>query len=217
VLNIKVVSLILCVSLLAACAPSQTTIQTAIAKTQAAWTPTSTFTPPPTPTPSPTPIPLSAINLEPILILPGDLPAGYSGAQIGEPPEGYSDIKGYENAIYQQFESNGSSAGGVSIFLYESIDKRDSAYSLITDRFGISSNDSGFTVIVGQLSGVGEKALYVTMETSISFFSIKVADLAFVRCHALVSIRMIDTLNVDYLSAYSIRLDKRLQSIACSP
>lgn len=36
----------------------------------------------PTPTATPTPIPLSDIDLEPILIQSGDLPAGYSGSQV---------------------------------------------------------------------------------------------------------------------------------------
>lgn len=46
--------LITIVLLLAACAPSVTTIQTAISETQAVWTPIPTYTPQPTYTPKPT-------------------------------------------------------------------------------------------------------------------------------------------------------------------
>ena len=59
----KFAILILAVFLLAACAPSSQAIQTAIAQTEAAWTPTptstysATFTPQPTSTPTLQPIP----------------------------------------------------------------------------------------------------------------------------------------------------------------
>ena len=54
---------------LAACAPSQTSIQTAVAQTLAVI-------------PTPTPIPFSALQLDSQLIQPGDLPAGCVGGQI---------------------------------------------------------------------------------------------------------------------------------------
>jgi len=50
----KVISILIALVFLSACAPSQQTIQTAIAKTQAAWTPVPTQTAYPTLTPQPT-------------------------------------------------------------------------------------------------------------------------------------------------------------------
>jgi hypothetical protein len=56
-MNEKRVTIIICLAtiLLAACAPSPQAIETAMAKTQAAWTPTPTFTSTPTPRPTFTP------------------------------------------------------------------------------------------------------------------------------------------------------------------
>ena len=59
----KVILLITTIMLLAACAPSPKAIQTAVAMTQAAWTPTTTSTPLSTLTPSPIPIPILTLTI----------------------------------------------------------------------------------------------------------------------------------------------------------
>ena len=179
-------------------------------------TPMPTSTPTPIPTPTPTPIPLSEINLEPIVFLSGDLPAGFSGAQIRDtPPTMFDGIVGFENSIYQQFERNDKGAGGVTILLYDLIDQREVAYSIIVGGFGKSGDDAGVKTTVAELPGVGEKAMYVTIEASVSGISLNNVDLVFTRCHSVVHIRMTDTANVDYISAYAKRLDKRLTELIC--
>jgi hypothetical protein len=179
-------------------------------------TPTATLIPTPLSTPSPTPISLSDIDLEPMIILSGDLPAGYSGAQIRDtPPVMFAEIRGYENTIYQQFERNGKGAGGVTIFLFDLIDQRETAYSLIVDGFGKTENTSATKTRVAELSGVGEKAMYVTIEASVAGITVDNIDLVFARCHSVVHVRMTDTASVDYISAYAKRLDKRLAEVIC--
>jgi hypothetical protein len=179
-------------------------------------TPTPTSTPTPLPVPTPTPVLLSEINLEPIIILSGDLPIGYSGAQISDtPPEMYDGIEGCENYIRQQIGRNGKSAGNVSIFLCDLINQRDVIYSLIVDGFGESSDESGIKGTVAELPGIGEKAMYATIEGSVAGISVDVVDFVFVRCHSVVQILMTDTANVDYISAYAKRLDKRLTELIC--
>src|SRR5258707_1185607 len=88
--------------LVAACSPSEGAVQTAIARTESAK-PTATSLPAattaptvaPTPTPqlipsasatatlTPTVRPATAQDIEPLLFRSGDLPAGFSGGQIG--------------------------------------------------------------------------------------------------------------------------------------
>jgi len=173
-------------------------------------------TPTALPTLTPSPVPLSEINLEPILIISGDLPAGYSGAQIRTtPPEMFNNITNFNNAIYQQFEKDGKSAGGVAIFLFESVDNADIAFQKIVGGFGESGESANLKTTVENISNVGEKATVVTIETSLSGLSMKFTDFAFVRCHAIVHIRMSDTVNADYLTGYGIRLDKRLSELVC--
>jgi len=106
-----------------ACQPSAEAIQKAIKETQSA-APTATPIPTNTPIPTSTPILLSDIDLSAIAIVAGDLPAGYSPAQIrSDPPKMFSGVKNYENIINQQFENKGdtAAAGGVTIFLFNEL------------------------------------------------------------------------------------------------
>ena len=164
----------------------------------------------------PTPIPLSEIDLESIIIVPGDLPAGFSGAQVRDtPPEMFDDIRNSENMIYQQFEKGGEAAGGVTIFLFNLISERDIAYQRIIDGFGKSGENSEVKTTVEDAPNIGEKAMYMTIEASVLGIVINNEDLAFARCHAVIHIRMGKTANVDYLTAYANRLDKRLTQLVC--
>jgi hypothetical protein len=104
-------------------------------------TPVPTDTPTPVPTDTPTPVPLSGIDLEPILIQSGDLPAGYSGAQVRSVLPGMFDgLPETDNSVYQQFEKDGGPAGGIAIALYESLDDQVKAYQIILD--GMLTEDS---------------------------------------------------------------------------
>jgi hypothetical protein len=59
----KIIPVIIIFMLLVACASSPQAIQTAVAMTQAAWTPTTTSTPLPTLTPSPIPTPILTLTI----------------------------------------------------------------------------------------------------------------------------------------------------------
>lgn len=76
--------LLICTLLLVACQPSAEAVEKAIAQTQTA-SPTETHTP------TPTPIPLEEIDLSEMIFQEGDLPAGYSPAQIRS--EGTAETK----------------------------------------------------------------------------------------------------------------------------
>jgi hypothetical protein len=210
----KKFSVILIALLLVACAPSPQAIQAAIAQTQSAWTPI--------PTPTSTLIPLSKIDLKSILVLPEDLPAGFSGANVSDPPSGFNVISGYTYGIYQQFERGEDPSGGVAVFLYDTIEARDWDYSILVKK---SIDDGSFdttlsTLIVstnGQVPKVGERATYVTVLGSSMGIDLTSTDLFVARCHALISIRMSGIGEVDPLSTYARKLDNRLQPIVCRP
>lgn len=178
--------------------------------------PTPTPVPTATPSPTPTPIPLSEIDLEPILILPGDLPAGFSGAQIRDVlPEMFATLPDSDNQIYQQFERNGRAAGGVAVMLYESSDDIDGAYSLLLEGFGEPSNEAGITVERQAVPDVGEQAETVTIEGTLLGVTLDSVDLAFIRCSAVVHIRLVGTALLAEASSYARRLDERLAGLVC--
>jgi len=205
--RLSVICLLACTMLLAACGqstPSPEMIQTAIAQTQAAL-PTQTAIP------TPTPIPLSEINLEDILILPGDLPSGYAGSQISDsPPENVVD---YEQYIKQKLEKNGIETGFVWVILYDTPEKVKAGYAAWSD-YGLSSKEDNFTTTVSSIEGLGEEAKYFMMDGEIAILSLDMTEISFVRCHAFVRINM-KTDDVESVLNYADRLDKRLSELVC--
>jgi len=152
------------------------------------------------------------IDLESILIRPGDLPAGYSGAQIREQvPEMFSELPRGDASIYQQLAKNGNSAGGITIFLYSQSAHVSKAYSLIVSGFGASEDNSLFKKVTQSLPDIGEKCTVTAMKGKQPYIQ-DACDLAFVRSSAVVHIRMSNTAEVD-IASYAKRLDKRLQNL----
>lgn len=165
---------------------------------------------------TPMPMPLSEVDLEPILILPGDLPAGLSGAQVRDSlPEMFDEPPEAENQIYQQFQREGKAAGGVAVTLYESNADLDAAYTLLLGGFGDSDIDSSVTVERKVVSDVGERAETVTLQGTILGIVFDSVDLAFVRCGAVVHTRMSGSANLIDIVSYARRLDERLTSLVC--
>ena len=185
------------VFLLCACAPSENTVNTAIAQTQAAI-------PTDTPIPTATPIPFSAFDLEDLLIQQNDLPAGYSGAQVGNTaPEMFGGIPKADYIIYQQFQKNGESAGGVTVFLYESIQSVDKAYQVIAVGMGNTE----------PVAGDWEKGELVIF--SISAINFTAIDVLYADCHSAVHIRLSDIDNKQHVINYAKRLNERLSPLVC--
>lgn len=178
--------------------------------------PTQTPTPTATPSPTPTPIPLSEIDLEPILILPGDLPAGFAGAQTRQViPEMFLALPEAQNHINRQFERNGDGAGSVTVLLYESSNDVDEAYSTIVQGFAEPRNIEGMNVQRQLVPDLGEKAEANTMEGELLGVVLDFTDLAFTRCSALVHIRMKGTAEIIEVASYAKRLDARLSDLVC--
>lgn len=160
---------------------------------------------PPAPTSLPTAIPLSAIDLEPLLIQSGDLPAGITGAQVRDtPPKMFDGMPKAAKAIYQQFARGTDQIGGVSVFLYEKDTDRDQGYGFILG----GMNTAQVT------EGVGEQAVIAgpSKETAAV---LNFSDLLLRRCRAIAHIRMTGKDTAEAVTAYAKRLDTRLSEVVC--
>ena len=202
--------LVVLASILAGCsyAPSENTIQTAIAKTQTAQ-PTNTITPEPTDTSTPTPVPLENLDLEQIIFMTGDLPSQYKFSVLDE---GLSKIAPFylltnfpkPDAITTLSIDNTTSGlfipvpSQVVILLYNDLEERDDGYTAL-----INYKWAGYPV--KPLAKTGERAVYINYGLITGFEYV-----VFERCNALVYIGTdADTVN------YAQRLDRRLAKLVC--
>lgn len=175
-------------------------------------------------------VPLSNINLEALVLQPGDLPASIPGGPIEHTaPGAYLKLPVADNIIHQYFERDGEIKGGsVTISLYESNSDLERAYNLIVDDMGNSGvSDPPKPGTLGelirfreerkiqQLPGIGYKATALQSVISSSGKELNSSHIAFVRCHALATIRMGNPADINVVADYAKRLDKRLTLVAC--
>lgn len=147
---------------------------------------------------------LADVQLEPLLVQSGDLPAGVGGAQVREtPPEMFNALTVGEQRIYQQLERSSSPAGGVAVFLYSDAEARTKAYVTLSEGLGETARDA---------PGIGEEARVSALDFP---GIIKSTDLLFRRCAAVVHIRISGDTDTAPITAYAERLDKRLQEAVC--
>ena len=146
---------------------------------------------------------LKTVNLEPTLIQDGDLPAGFTGAQVNDilPPM-FQTVPAPTKALYQGFQRNGDVAGGVTVLLYDADADRDVTYVASVKGFGGDGRSQ---------TDVGERASILAKDVQ----SFSFVDLVFVRCHAVAHIRFIGTSKPGDATAYARRLDQRLTPLVC--
>ena len=182
----------LAIFMFAACGPSdaeiQAKVQASIAQTQAAI-PTATL------------IPFSALDLESILITSGDLPAGYEAAQIRNKLSDFSKaVPAPDYFISQSLSYNGNIGGLVEVLVYDDISNVQTAYKIAVNNLpGDKTNLK-----------IGEGG-----QVASTYFIMSTASLAFIRCHAVVSMQFMGTTNTDDAISYAMRLDERLTSMVC--
>jgi len=159
--------------------------------------------------------PLAELNLEALVVQPGDLPIGVNAAQVLDVAPGMFDGMAIaDQTLIQQLSVSDEQAGGIAIFLYESIFDANEAYRFI---------ESGMSTNLEEVSSIGEKAIVTFMEKQVIKVqgnSLEVgsdsSDLLFSRCHAVVHIRIsVDGLTKTKIEAYAKRLDKRLAPVVC--
>lgn len=208
-----------------ACAPSQASISTAIAETQAAVptqtpAPTSTVVPTLAPTPTVTPIPLADLDLVPLLVQSGDLPAGVGTGQVlrgidivarGMPDADY--------AIRLQFSKDEEGLGAVTVWLYA---KPEIVIEAYREQSGRLMELDDFELV----ADIGDHAVGVPPAVSAaraleasglgSYMDSLIGELVFVRCHAVVHIALpYSTGNLIPMASYARALDERLAPVVC--
>ena len=197
-------------------APSGDAIQTAIAQTQVAQ-PTNTFVPIPTDTPAPeptnSPVPLGELDIESILLMPGDLPSNYKLSVFYDEIPGLilfsnsSNIPTPDAVTAMDIDDTKAidfygdlKLNRVVVMLYNDLTQRDIAYQVLSDPANYRDK------LVNPLSGVGDNAVSIPEMV----FTASYKYVVFTRCKALVFIHTTgDTAN------YAQRLDERLTPLVC--
>src|SRR5581483_6727864 len=157
----------------------------------------------------------SAPKVEDLLVEQGDLPDGFSGGQIADTrPKMFDKLPYGEKEVHQKFQRSQEAAGGVSIFIYKAQGDLERANNQVVTGFGQAMDSYGVKSERHVLSNVGEKAegtfaIYTTMQSRFTN-----GEVAFVRCGALVHIRLSDT-PWDQITTYANRLDERLRPRLC--
>lgn len=154
------------------------------------------------------PAPIVDINLDPLLVIDGDLPERYQyqGQQI-KPffPSTIDYLPEPVNIASRSFRINNYESDGITIALYEDEIRANSALSSLIDaeilKLPVENFPGAFMLIRYPKGGV------------------TLVRLGFVRCNALVYIEIIDTETytnvIDTTVAYGLRVNKRLESTIC--
>jgi hypothetical protein len=145
-------------------------------------------------------VPLADLDLAPLLVQSGDLPAGLNGAQIENTmPTGLRGFPTPVKAIDQHLQRNGDTAGHVVVLLYEADSDVESAFRVAVGEGKTSDPQHG----VGDVARIWQPNEIKTRSR-----------LAFTRCHAYVDITF-GQATIDEVTAYAKRLDQRLQPLTC--
>lgn len=171
--------------------------------------PTPTAAPAPTVIPTPTQIPLSQLDIESLLVGDGDLPEDLVPDIItNDNAVGAVEELGRADAVFTQyFLLEGGEGGGVSVFLFESLDDVQAAFVKVSTLMNAPAAD--YTV--------GEQArienFFIPVMPDIP--PIESSRLVFTRCHALAAIQFPRADDLDALSRYGQMLDGRIQPLVC--
>lgn len=202
----KKMILLTLVLFLSACAPSEEAIQTVMAQTQAAFTPTPKTIPSSTPEPTPTLIPFSELNLEDILLLPGDLPDEFTMQQISSeyPYLHFPANITPDQVLQMKLRAGDYASDGVVIILFKSIDDVTEIYPKAKTLWKVYNSD--------EVTDVGEN---VSANTDI-IMGVRSSQILFTRCNALVYIDLFSpSASLDVANIYAARLDERLSELVC--
>ena len=193
-------------AVLAACSsgPSQEQIQQTVEAASAA-----TIAARPTEVPTVTPIPLSDLDLEPIIIQDGDLPAKFSGQQITSvAPKQFKSMPQAVQVINRGFIADGYASDGTTVWLYSSSTDAKAAFEKAVEAL------SGKNV---PLENIGEIAMLSNQDTDFLGTPLVTTEVVFARCNAVAHVSLFgyqDSIP-DITTAYADRIDKRLSKLLC--
>ena len=164
----------------------------------------------PAPDATPTPIPLSQLNLESILVVEGDLPGDLvPDLKTNKNAVGAADeLDRAEIVFTQYFLLNGGEGGGVSVFLFESLEDVQAAFEKVSTMMNKPVD----------FSKVGERArmenFLIPLMPDVP--PIEGSRLIFVRCHALAVIQFPRADDLGAIAGYGRLLDERIQPLICT-
>jgi hypothetical protein len=149
------------------------------------------------------------VNLESVMLQPGDLPSSLFAGQVYSLPE--DEYFAYDTAYSQGINTkNGQRAGEVRVYLFPDARERDKMYDLLT----LMETQEG--IIVFETPLIGDAA---SAHQGMSGSDILHINLTFVECYAVANIELQTTddfvLNGNDIIAYAEKLATRLNSIAC--
>jgi hypothetical protein len=164
--------------------------------------PTATIIPTETIMPTATITPFSEMKLDDFLIQSGDLPAGYSGAQIRQKLSDIAKVATKADySINQQIAKGNDAVGSVDVLLYEDIESAKAAYIAIKKNM-IKRNITD--------PKIGNESL-----ASSTTLILEVVDVIFRQCNAVAHVQIMNTSKRDDVIAYMQRLSDRLKEISC--
>ncbi len=165
--------------------------------------------------PTPTTISLTAADLEPLLVQPGDLPGGRVGGQVRDTiPAIIENLPSSQQTILQTFEQAGRVDGWVGVRLYQKTTNADAAYQEVVQQMPLYPSATNTKRTLKTVDTLGEQATAAPppdIATTATY-------LTFVRCHAFIVMTFSDDVpdpEATAAIAYAKRLDKRIQPVVC--
>ena len=144
----------------------------------------------------------AAVDLEPLLVQPGDLPIGMGTGQMRDNPAvEVEDLPVAAQTVYRDFVRDDTPAGDVVVWRYTSRTDAEQAYGMIAEIMAGHAAPHGT---------IGERAKVHADTESAS----AVAAAVFVRCNVVASIVMYHS-DLETVQNYARRLYKRLQAAVC--
>ena len=144
----------------------------------------------------------SNVDLEPLLVQPGDLPSGMGTGQMRDNPAvDVENLPVAAQTVYRDFVRDENPAGDVVVWRYMSRPDAEQAYGTIAEIMEGHAAPHG---------AIGERAKVHADTESAS----AVAAVLFVRCNAVASIVLYPS-DLETVQNYARRLDKRLQAAVC--
>ncbi len=209
-MNYKFIAVISVISIIsAACTPSASLVQTAIAQTQAVMPSQTSITN--------TPSVSQHVDIENIILLPGDLPKEFVRGQTKNfiPKDFFRVPEGASKVINQEFEAEKLDISYVVILQYESLVDVNKVYDTVFTYLDKTKDYNKLDNIL-TIRGLGETSHIAGHDRDANDSKRSTVHVVFTRCNAFVYIYFkSDKVQTDSVAVYAQRLDSRLKPLIC--
>ncbi len=158
---------------------------------------------------------LSDVDLASIVLQPGDLPSSYSAGKVEHSePGAFKKLPKTKYVVNQLIEKKKEIVGCTTIFVYTEDWETDHAYWAMSEGLGEAGRPSSD---MQYIVGTGERAVLAISKMAFSVNSVTMRrldfhELIFVRCHAVIDIRLDDP---NMILSYAQKLDQRILDSLC--